>query len=390
MAVLGFTVALRRDRKDLRRATAPVCGTTVPRVLPEGSGRTRMSTRSLDLATREGRQERRARLLRLEEAQRQAGPAPSPPVARHRRGRIEEQSPAVRLRKSRRNHDVPAASEEPRVDIVMKLREMGVPCPDAQPLPTSRFWLHPLFVARTLGLRDPGSARHDGTRQLDTYMKTLREDSMETTAEIAGTNVYYERQSEWARSRQHLFYWFVHDLSAASDAPLPSRPSCGEQKRVVKELLAEGNRELFIALVEGDVEQALDVGKETLRAWSNKQAFRIVLNTEEVSFTAMPEGENAFADRRAMMQYTQRVCESVAQLQEPVLLPSHRERYGCGYGGLPAPAPAPAPPLRPASPLACCARARRAPASARAGHSRQRRPGTVRGDPARGTGLCWP
>ena len=103
-----------------------------------------MATRSLDLETREGRAERRARLLRLQAQEAASGPAPSPPPARHhRRSRVEAGSPALRIRKSRRHQDqdVLPSANEPRVDVVTKLREMGVPCPDAQPLPAGRFCL---------------------------------------------------------------------------------------------------------------------------------------------------------------------------------------------------------------------------------------------------------
>ena len=337
MAVLFSLWRSRRDRKDFKRATAPACGVTVPRVLPERSWRAGMSTRSLDLGTREGRQERRARFLRLE-AQRQVGPAPSPPVARHRRGRLEAQSPAVRLRKSRRHQEDVPASEEPRVDIITKLRAVGVDCPRAQPLPVSRWWLHSLFVARRLGLQDLGSRRHDGTRALDGHMQRLREGTTETTAEIAGTNVYVERQNEWSRARLPLFFWFVHPEGVSTSVPLPTPPSCSAQKRVVKALLDPNVRDLFIALVEGDVDEALTIGSDQLCDWSERDAFKLVLNTQGLQFRSAERGPpTSFANQEAMRAYTARVCKSVAEMEELILWPTHRERYGCGYGGLPAP-----------------------------------------------------
>ena len=74
---------------------------------------------------------------------------------------------------------------------------------------------------------------------------------METTAEIAGTNIYYERQAKWSRGHLPLFFWFVHKEGLPCDTALPTPPSCSAQKRVVKALLDPEVRDLFIALVEG-------------------------------------------------------------------------------------------------------------------------------------------
>ena len=152
------------------------------------------------------------------------------------------------------------------------------------------------------------------------------------------SDTYREKAGYWTRRelpdgktfpKRFLFLYFVTTLSRSAQREHETPPLDAElQGLLAADMLAEGNRTVYLALLHGDLQMAWSAGADTLREWGG------VLNAFKIC-EPVPELDTAKQQRI----FTNTLANVIHEMQRPVLLPWYEMMTGRRFGSEAAPVP---------------------------------------------------